>query len=146
MRSRERCIQWRLRRPNLSDMHLLPDLLHSEERKVWGDGGYQGQTKSRPTSRAARPGHDLPQDEVQQLCGRSRQKEGWNYCRFRARQQIATSKRKTPILICFMALPGAFRHSPVAMPTVLATRTALLMNIAKPREVPIWPSFLAPDP
>jgi transposase, IS5 family len=22
---------------------MLPDLLHGEERKVWGDGGYQGQ-------------------------------------------------------------------------------------------------------
>jgi IS5 family transposase len=31
---------------NVSDVHLLPDLLHGEERKVWGDGGYQGQTKA----------------------------------------------------------------------------------------------------
>jgi len=31
---------------NVSDMHMLPDLLHGEERKVWGDGGYQGQTKA----------------------------------------------------------------------------------------------------
>jgi IS5 family transposase len=23
---------------------MLPDLLHGEEKKVWGDGGYQGQT------------------------------------------------------------------------------------------------------
>jgi len=29
---------------NVSDVHMLPDLLHGEERKVWGDGGYQGQT------------------------------------------------------------------------------------------------------
>jgi len=25
------------------DKHMLPDLLHGEERKVWGDGAYQGQ-------------------------------------------------------------------------------------------------------
>jgi len=31
---------------NVSDMHMLPDLLHGEERKVWGDAGYQGQTAS----------------------------------------------------------------------------------------------------
>jgi transposase, IS5 family len=31
---------------NVSDMHMLPDLLHGEERKVWGDGGYQGQAKA----------------------------------------------------------------------------------------------------
>ena len=29
---------------NVSDVHMLPDLLHGDERKVWGDGGYQGQT------------------------------------------------------------------------------------------------------
>jgi IS5 family transposase len=31
---------------NVADMHLLPDLLHGEERKVWGDAGYQGQTEA----------------------------------------------------------------------------------------------------
>ena len=31
---------------NVSDVHMLPGLLHGEERKVWGDGGYQGQTKA----------------------------------------------------------------------------------------------------
>ena len=25
---------------------MLPELLHGEERKVWGDGGYQGQTEA----------------------------------------------------------------------------------------------------
>ncbi len=28
---------------SVSDVHMLSDLLHGEERKVWGDGGYQGQ-------------------------------------------------------------------------------------------------------
>jgi len=27
-------------------MQMLPDLLHGGERKVWGDGGYQGQTEA----------------------------------------------------------------------------------------------------
>jgi transposase, IS5 family len=28
---------------SVADKHMLPDLLHGEERKVWGDGEYQGQ-------------------------------------------------------------------------------------------------------
>ena len=31
---------------NVADMHMLPDLLHGGERKVWGDAGYQGQTEA----------------------------------------------------------------------------------------------------
>jgi IS5 family transposase len=29
---------------NVSDVAILPDLLHGEETRVWGDGAYQGQT------------------------------------------------------------------------------------------------------
>lgn len=31
---------------SVSDVHMLPDLLHGGEKKVWGDAGYQGQTKA----------------------------------------------------------------------------------------------------
>lgn len=37
---------------SVADKHMLPDLLHGEERKVWGDGGYQGPTEA---IRAAAP-------------------------------------------------------------------------------------------
>ncbi len=29
---------------SVADKHMLPDLLHGDERKVWGDGAYQGQS------------------------------------------------------------------------------------------------------
>ena len=60
---------------DVADMHLLPDMLHSEERKVWGDGGYQGQTEANPRDRAARPGYDLQVDEVQGRGGRVTKEE-----------------------------------------------------------------------
>jgi IS5 family transposase len=44
---------------SVADVHMLPDLLHGEERKVWGDGGAD---RSDPPGRAPRPGYDLPQD------------------------------------------------------------------------------------
>jgi transposase, IS5 family len=31
---------------SVADKHMLPELLHGEERKVWGDGAYQGQGKT----------------------------------------------------------------------------------------------------
>jgi len=31
---------------SVADVHLLPDLLHGAERKVWGDAGYQGQSEA----------------------------------------------------------------------------------------------------
>jgi IS5 family transposase len=31
---------------SVSDVHVLPDLLHDAENKVWGDAGYQGQTEA----------------------------------------------------------------------------------------------------
>ncbi len=37
---------------SVSDVHVLPDLLHDAEKKVWGDAGYQGQTEA---IRAAAP-------------------------------------------------------------------------------------------
>jgi IS5 family transposase len=31
---------------SVHDKHMLPDLLHGKEKKVWGDAGYQGQTEA----------------------------------------------------------------------------------------------------
>ena len=31
---------------SVADKHMLPELLHGEERKVWGDGAYQGQSEA----------------------------------------------------------------------------------------------------
>jgi IS5 family transposase len=31
---------------SVADKHMLPDLLHGKEKKVWGDAGYQGQSEA----------------------------------------------------------------------------------------------------
>lgn len=30
----------------VSDVHMMPDLSHGEEMKVWGEAGYQGETEA----------------------------------------------------------------------------------------------------
>ena len=66
---------------SVADKHMLPDLLHGEERKVWGDGGYQGQ---RELIREAAP---HAQDMT---CRRTRFK---NYVDEEAKQRNTTKSR-----------------------------------------------------
>jgi len=46
----------------VADKHLLPALLHGEERKVWGDGAYQGQGEA--IRRAAPQAQDMTSRRV----------------------------------------------------------------------------------
>jgi IS5 family transposase len=47
---------------NVSDVAMLPDLLHGEETRVWGDGAYQGQTE------VIRAGAPRARDFTQRRC------------------------------------------------------------------------------
>src|SRR5271157_5360333 len=47
---------------NVADAAVLPELLHGEERRVWGDGAYQGQTE------VIRQGAPRAQDYTQRRC------------------------------------------------------------------------------
>jgi len=47
---------------SVADKHMLPDLLHGEERKVWGDGAYQGQGEV--IRQAARQAQDMTSRRV----------------------------------------------------------------------------------
>jgi transposase, IS5 family len=66
---------------NVADMHMLPDLLHGEERKVWGDAGYQGQTEA--IRKAAPHAQDM-------TCRRTKFK---NYVDEEARRKNTTKSR-----------------------------------------------------
>ncbi len=48
---------------SVADKHMLPDLLHGEERKVWGDGAYQGQGEA--IRHAAPQAQDMTSRRVQ---------------------------------------------------------------------------------
>jgi IS5 family transposase len=66
---------------SVADKHMLPDLLHGEERKVWGDGGYQGQTAA--IREAAPHAHDM-------TCRRTKYK---NYVDEEAKRKNTTKSR-----------------------------------------------------
>jgi len=55
-----RCIPCAPRPASVSDVHMLPDLLHGDEKKVWGDAGYQGQTEAIREAAPNAQEHDLP--------------------------------------------------------------------------------------
>jgi len=48
---------------SVADKHMLPDLVHGEERKVWGDGAYQGQGEA--IRQAAPQAQDMTSRRVQ---------------------------------------------------------------------------------
>jgi transposase, IS5 family len=76
------------------DIHMLPDLLRGEQRKAWGDGGFQGEDGHGPRSRAARTRHDLSQDEVQESCGRRANRSNTTRSNVRAKVEHVFRIRK----------------------------------------------------
>jgi IS5 family transposase len=87
---------------SVADAHILPDLLHGEEQKVWGDAGYQGQGD---VIRAAAP---QAQDMT---CRRTRYK---NYVDEDARRKNATKSRvRTKVEHPFRILKRVFGFTKV---------------------------------
>jgi IS5 family transposase len=60
---------------SVADKHMLADLLHGDERKVWGDGAISGSERDDSRGGAARAGYDQPQNQIQKLCGRATTRE-----------------------------------------------------------------------
>ena len=82
---------------SVADKHMLPDLLHGDEKKVWGDGGYQGQTEA---SREAAP------DAQDMTCRRTKFK---NYVDEVARRKNTTkSKVRAKVEHAFRILKRIF--------------------------------------
>jgi transposase, IS5 family len=104
---------------NVSDVHMLPDLLHGEERKVWGDGGYQGQTKA--IQQAAPKAQDM-------TCKRTKFK---NYVDEVAKKKNATkSKVRAKVEHVFRILKRVFGFDKVRYRGIAKNHHRLCTNFA----------------
>jgi IS5 family transposase len=87
---------------SVADKHMLPDLLHGAEKKVWGDAGYQGQTEA---IHAAAPG---AQDMT------SRRTKFKNYVDEEAKRKNTTKARvRSKVEWCFRILKRVFGFTKV---------------------------------
>jgi IS5 family transposase len=71
---------------SVSDVHMLPDLLHGGEKKVWGDAGYQGQTEK--IHEAAPAAQDMTSRRVQTKAGVDREQKRKNRTKARVRAKV----------------------------------------------------------
>src|SRR5450631_3361763 len=104
---------------NVADSTVLPDLLHGEERKVWGDGGYQGQTE------AIREPAPKAQDMT---CRRTKFK---NYVDEEARRKNTTkSKVRAKVEHVFRILKRVFGFDKVRYRGIAKNHNRLCANFA----------------
>jgi uncharacterized protein (TIGR03435 family) len=115
---------------NVADSTVLPDLLHGEERKVWGDGGYQGQTEA--IQQAAPKAQDMTcrrtkfkhyVDELQKKKNRASNVSIHQEAR---RMPIRRLSYSATLLTFFAVMPLAVAQnaSPIASATKPATKPA----------------------
>ena len=71
---------------SVSDVHMLPELLHGDERKVWGDAGYQGQTEA--IHQAAPEAQDMTSRRVKTKVGVDAVEKGKNRTKARVRAKV----------------------------------------------------------
>jgi len=71
---------------SVSDIHMLPELLHGGEKKVWGDAGYQGQTEA--IHEAAPAAQDLTSRRVKTKAGVDEEQKRKNRTKARVRAKV----------------------------------------------------------
>jgi IS5 family transposase len=71
---------------SVSDVHMLPELLHGDEKKVWGDAGYQGQTEA--IHEAAPHAQDMTSRRVKTKAGVDEVEKGKNRTKARVRAKV----------------------------------------------------------
>lgn len=71
---------------SVSDVHMLPDLLHGNEKKVWGDAGYQGQTAA--IHEVAPAAQDMTSRRVKTKAGVDEEQKRKNRSKARVRAKV----------------------------------------------------------
>ena len=71
---------------SVSDVHMLPELLHGDEKKVWGDAGYQGQTEA--IQEAAPEAQDMTSRRVKTKAGVDEAEKRKNRTKARVRAKV----------------------------------------------------------
>ena len=71
---------------SVSEVHLLPDLLHGAEKKVWGDAGYQGQSAA--IGKAAPAAQDMTSRRVKTKAGVDEEQKRKNRTKARVRAKV----------------------------------------------------------
>ncbi len=71
---------------SVHDKHMLPDLLHGEENKVWGDAGYHGQTKV--IHEVAPKAQDMTNRRVRTRQGADEEQKRKNWPKSRVRAKV----------------------------------------------------------
>jgi IS5 family transposase len=71
---------------SVSDVHMLPELLHGDEKKVWGDAGYQGQTEA--IREAAPQAQDMTSRRVKTKAGVDEEQKRKNRVKARVRAKV----------------------------------------------------------
>jgi IS5 family transposase len=71
---------------SVADKHMLPDLLHGAEKKVWGDAGYQGQTEA--IHAAAPHAQDMTSRRARYKCGVDEAERRKNRTKARVRSKV----------------------------------------------------------
>ena len=71
---------------SVSDVYMLPELLHGDEKKVWGDAGYQGQTEA--IREAAPQAQDMTSRRVKTKAGVDEEQKRKNRVKARVRAKV----------------------------------------------------------
>jgi IS5 family transposase len=103
----------------VSDVHMLPDLLHGDERKVWGDAGYQGQTEA--IKKAAPHAQDM-------TCKRTKFKGGVD--ELQKKKNKSKSSVRSKVEHIFRILKRQFGFDKVRYRGIAKNHNRLLANFA----------------